>query len=160
MYIFGKYLYYSCIFLALSIKLSYIWSTQFINFKSCARHGYREFFMKFISFFRICITSVFLLFANNIIYASENPVNTEEKLRIFCLGACRKMQKISDLEEMSKSKEVFLNLTYTDTSVKFECKELGLDCQFIPTYYDHRFENYYALSQHNSGIMLIYSLRI
>ena len=42
MYIFGKYLYFSCVFLALSIKMSYIWSVQFINFKSCARHGFRD----------------------------------------------------------------------------------------------------------------------
>ena len=42
MYIFGKYLYFSCVFLASSIKMSYIWSVQFINFKSCARHGFRD----------------------------------------------------------------------------------------------------------------------
>ena len=45
MYILGKYLYLSCVFLALSIKMSYIWSVQFINFKSCARHGFRDFVM-------------------------------------------------------------------------------------------------------------------
>lgn len=29
-------------FLALSIKMSYIWSVQIINIKSCARHGFRD----------------------------------------------------------------------------------------------------------------------
>ena len=41
--LFGKYLYLSCVFLALSIKISYIWSVQFINFKSYARHGLGKF---------------------------------------------------------------------------------------------------------------------
>ena len=105
--------------------------------------------------------SFFLLIADNVIYASNSSINTEERIRIYCIGASREMQNISDIAQMSKLDEVYLNLTCTDASINFECKELGLNCLFnlkIPTTYNNQFENYYGLLQPKSGMMFLYTL--
>ena len=64
--------------------MSYIWSIQFINFKSCARHGFREKFMPSFcynrkAFLRIsCMVFFFFCILLNV-KANEEPISTNIK---------------------------------------------------------------------------------
>ena len=75
---FGKYLYFSCVFLASSIKMSYIWSVQFINFKSCARHGFRDFLMLRLILTFLFASFAFFLKAQSVFFGFAKPVLTKD----------------------------------------------------------------------------------
>ena len=58
--------------------MSYIWSVQFINFKSCARHGFRDFLMLRLILTFLFASFAFFLEAQSVLYGSAKPVLTKD----------------------------------------------------------------------------------
>ena len=118
--------------------------------------------MRILSNIRILFVLIFFIFyTNNTIYASDGFLLPSLQIRMYCVGACKKINSTADLDKMNDYKDVVLNLSSHSYAINFfNCKELGLDYVFntkIATEYQQS-NNKYAFIQLSEHAMVVYSL--